>query len=43
LVFVVEFVIEQIIFLPLTVMVLLLGWHWWRSRRSITAIPDAAS
>jgi hypothetical protein len=41
--FVVDFVMEQIFFLPLTVMILLIAWRLWRSRRAETVILSGAS
>ncbi len=43
LAFIVDFAFEQIFFLPLTVMILLIGWRWWRSRRPNAVISDPTS
>jgi hypothetical protein len=43
LAFVVDFVMDQIFFLPLTVMILLTAWRLWRSRRAEAVLPGVAS
>jgi len=39
--FMVGVIVDQLFFLPLTVMILLTGWRLWRSRQVNVLPPDA--